>query len=226
VSGNGQITGYCKMGSVMGSVSKESLLCSPGERLSAFIDGEWFDEPGHADGLLAGLNGADRAAWSEYHLIGDALRSDDLAAHPAASNAFLRVFAARLEAEPHLLAPAPAPAVRGKSGRLSLFGRRVVPGLAIAAAAATLTWIVVPQLQRIDGSPSALQTAAVAGRHDPVQTVAMAGAPNSSGTGEVNIIRDARLDQYLEAHQQFAQQPVVPGSAPFIRAAALTSQGQ
>jgi sigma-E factor negative regulatory protein RseA len=212
----------------MGSVSKKSLLCSPGERLSAFIDGEWFDEPGHADGLLAGLNGADRAAWSEYHLIGDALRSDDLAAHPAASDAFLRVFSARLEAEPHLLAsaPAPAPAARGKSGRLSLFGRRVVPGLAIAAAAATLTWIVVPQLQRIDGSSSALQTAAVAVRHDPVQTVAMTGAPSSSGAGEGNIIRDARLDQYLEAHQQFAQQPVVPGSAPFIRAAALTSQGQ
>ncbi len=210
----------------MGSVSKESLqLCSPGERLSTFIDGEWFDEPGHADGLLAGLSSDDRAAWSEYHLIGDALRSDDLAAHPAASKAFLRDFAARLEAEPHLLAPAPAPAAR-KSGRLSLFGRRVVPGLAIAAAAATLTWIIVPQLQRIDGSPSAMQTAAVAVRHDPVQTVAMAGAPNSSGAGEVNIIRDARLDQYLEAHQQFAQQPMVPDSAPFIRAAALTSQGQ
>jgi sigma-E factor negative regulatory protein RseA len=211
----------------MGSVSKESLLlCSPGERLSAFIDGEWLDEPGQADGLLAGLNGADRAAWSEYHLIGDALRSDDLAAHPAASNAFLHVFAARFEAEPHLLAPAPASAARGKPGRLSLFGRRVVPGLAIAAAAATLTWIVVPQLQRIDGSPSALQTAAVVVRHDPVQTVAMTGASNASGAGEVNIIRDARLDQYLEAHQQFAQQPVVPDPAPFIRAAALTSQGQ
>jgi sigma-E factor negative regulatory protein RseA len=209
----------------MGSVSKESLICSPGERLSAFIDGEWFNEPGHAEGLVAGLTGADRVAWSEYHLIGDALRSDDLAGHPAASNAFLRVLAARLEAEPHLLAPAPSPAARGKSGRLSLFGRRVVPGLAIAAAAATLTWIIVPQLQRVD-SPSALRTAAVAVPHDPVQTVAMAGAPNSSGAGEVNIIRDARLDQYLEAHQQFAQQPMVPDSAPFIRAAALTSQGQ
>jgi sigma-E factor negative regulatory protein RseA len=42
---------------------------------------------------------------------------------------------------------------------------------------------------------------------------------------EANIIRDASLDQYLEAHQQFSQQPVVPGSMPLIRAAA-TSQGQ
>ncbi len=43
---------------------------------------------------------------------------------------------------------------------------------------------------------------------------------------DANIIRDASLDQYLEAHQQFAQQPVMPGSMPLIRAAAVTTQGQ
>jgi sigma-E factor negative regulatory protein RseA len=107
------------------------------------------------------------------------------------------------------------------------FGRRIVPGFAVAAAAAMLTWIVVPQLQHVDGQQAALQSAASA-RHDPVQTVAMTSpaAGAAGGSGELNIIRDARLDQYLEAHQQFAQQPVVPGSAPFIRAAAVTSQGQ
>jgi len=42
---------------------------------------------------------------------------------------------------------------------------------------------------------------------------------------EANIIRDASLDQYLEAHQQFSQQPVMPGSTPLIRTAA-SSQGQ
>jgi sigma-E factor negative regulatory protein RseA len=208
----------------MGSVSKESQQGSRGERLSAFIDGEWPGGAGHVDDLLSGLNGAERVAWSEYHLIGDALRSDDLAVHPAASSAFLRGFAARLEVEPHVLAPATA--LRGNVRRLSLFGRRVVPSLAVAAAAATLTWIVVPQLRHADGQQAALQTAAVTARHDPEQTVLMA-APGSAGAGgELNIIRDARLDQYLEAHQQFAQQPVVPGTAPFIRASALTSQGQ
>jgi sigma-E factor negative regulatory protein RseA len=43
---------------------------------------------------------------------------------------------------------------------------------------------------------------------------------------DANIIRDASLDQYLEAHQQFAQQPVMPGSMPLIRAAAVSTQGQ
>jgi sigma-E factor negative regulatory protein RseA len=43
---------------------------------------------------------------------------------------------------------------------------------------------------------------------------------------DANIIRDASLDQYLEAHQQFAQQPVMTGSMPVIRAASVSTQGQ
>jgi len=212
----------------MGSVSRESQQGSRSERLSALIDGEWSGGAEHVDDLLRGLSGTEHSAWSEYHLIGDALRSDDLAVHPAASGAFLRGFAARLEAEPHMLAPAAAPASasHGNARRLSRLGRRFLPGLAVAAAAATLTWIVVPQLQHTVGQQSVLQSAAVPAQRNSVQTVAM-GAQGSPGAGgEVNIIRDARLDQYLEAHQQFAQQPVVPGSAPFIRASALTLQGQ
>jgi sigma-E factor negative regulatory protein RseA len=54
-----------------------------------------------------------------------------------------------------------------------------------------------------------------------MQRVAMNAAPTQDG----NIIRDARLDEYLEAHQQFAQQPAMADSMPFVRAA-LTTQGQ
>ena len=62
--------------------------------------------------------------------------------------------------------------------------------------------------------------------------VASVGAPQNNAMQRVtvaqdaNIIRDARLDQYLEAHQQFAQQPVVAGSMPLIRAAVTTTPGQ
>ena len=89
------------MGSIMGSVSMHAQANSPtssrGERLSAFVDGELHgDEPNN---VLAGLDHEDRAAWSCYHLIGDALRSDDLAMNPAASQAFMSGFAARFESE-------------------------------------------------------------------------------------------------------------------------------
>ncbi|WP_345811180.1 RseA family anti-sigma factor [Paraburkholderia sp. PREW-6R] len=206
----------------MGSVSVQSYASSRGERLSAFVDGELFGEEHlNLDKFISDLDGDDRAAWSSYHLIGDALRSDELAVSPAASSAFLNGFAARFESEPHVLAPAAQPV----AARLLALRRRVVPAFAVAAAAATLTWIVVPQLQ---GVPGGSQVASV--QHgDALQRVAVASVPTATAqpvAQDANIIRDASLDQYLEAHQQFAQQPVMPGSMPLIRAAAVSSQGQ
>ncbi|MDE1183688.1 RseA family anti-sigma factor [Paraburkholderia sp.] len=208
----------------MGSVSMQSQASSRGERLSAVVDGELFGEA-HLNKFISELNSEDRATWSHYHLIGDALRSDDLAVSPAASAAFLSGFAARLESEPHLLAPSAVPAAR----KLLAFRRRVVPAFAVAAAAATLTWIVVPQLQGVPGGPGVAQIASVQSHGDSVQRVAMASVPAATlqpVVQDANIIRDASLDQYLEAHQQFAQQPAMSGSMPLIRAAAVTTQGQ
>jgi len=107
----------------------------------------------------------------------------------------------------------------------------VVPAFAVAAVAATLTWIVVQQLQGVGGTGvGGAQVASVSSHGDAVQRIAMASVPVATAQPAIqdaNIIRDASLDQYLEAHQQFAQQPVVPGSMPLIRAAAaVTTQGQ
>lgn len=209
----------------MGSVSMQSQAGSRSERMSAFVDGESLDELGNISQFLADLKNEDRAAWSDYHLIGDALRSDDLAGRPAASSAFMASFSQRFEAEVHVLAPAALSALSSAKSRAGMLRRRVVPAFAVAAAAATLTWIVVPQLQGVDSHGGA-QIASVA--PDSMQRVAMASLPAATARPavvEANIIRDASLDQYLEAHQQFSQQPVVPGSMPLIRAA-VTTQGQ
>jgi sigma-E factor negative regulatory protein RseA len=195
---------------------------SQGERLSAFVDGELLDGE-HPNTILAALGREDRATWSCYHLIGDALRSDDLAVSPATSSAFLNGFAARFESEAHVLAPVSVPATR----RLLALRRRVVPAFAVAAAAATLTWIVMPQLSGV--RTGVTQVASVAPHADSVQRVAMASMPAATtaeaNVSDGNIIRDASLDQYLEAHQQFGLQPVVSGSMPLLRAASLTTQG-
>jgi sigma-E factor negative regulatory protein RseA len=208
------------MGSIMGSISMQSVPGSRGERLSAFVDGELPGDE-HSSSTFSDFDRGDRAAWSSYHLIGDVLRSDDLALAPATSDAFMARFAARLESEPHVLAPA-ASSAAASTGLLVGLRRRMVPTLAVAAAAATLTWIVVPQMRGIGGGQGAAQVASVqVPRSDNVQRVAMANVPQ-----EGNIIRDAQLDQYLEAHQQFAQQPVMMDSTPLIRSAALTTQSQ
>ncbi|KDB08440.1 anti sigma-E protein, RseA [Burkholderia sp. lig30] len=205
----------------MGSVNTQSHACSRGERLSALVDGETFDGPDYGQ-FVAELDRVDRAAWAHYHLIGDALRSDELTLAPARSESFMTRLSAQLDSEPHLLAPVAAPVTR----KLLALRRRVVPAFAVAAAAATLTWVVVPQLQGVNG-PGGVQVASVgAPEQNGLQRVTVAQARSQPGLQDVNIIRDASLDQYLEAHQQFAQQPVVTGSMPLIRAAVTTTPGQ
>ncbi|MDE2275926.1 MAG: sigma-E factor negative regulatory protein, partial [Burkholderiales bacterium] len=49
-----------------------------------------------------------RQKWHAYHLIGDVLRSDELAAPRGRDAAFLGALRQRLAAEPVVLAPAPA----------------------------------------------------------------------------------------------------------------------
>ena len=76
------------------------------EQLSALADGE-LDER-RCRGCLRRLARATqpvRASWQAYQLIGDVLRSDDLATDPARDAEFLARLRARLASEPVVLAP-------------------------------------------------------------------------------------------------------------------------
>ena len=75
--------------------------------LSALADGDATDSEA-ARAFQAWRDDPDaRASWHAYQLIGDVLRSDDLAAEPAADAAFLVALRARLATEPVVLAPQP-----------------------------------------------------------------------------------------------------------------------
>ncbi len=204
----------------MESISTQLPIGSRSEQLSALIDGEWLDEAGMSR-FFTGWSPEEQATWECLHLIGDTLRSEELALEPAVSARFLRNFSARFASEPHVLTPALPLAARLR--------RRAVPVVAAAAALATLSWIVVPQLQRMmDGAPSDAQMVVTSVAPDALQRVAVARAPAHSvgQPAAINIIRDANLDQYLEAHRQFAQQSVVNDTMPVIQAAVVTAQGQ
>src|SRR3990167_3180182 len=119
------------------------------EQISAFADGEMVES--HPETVLAALGQQEgRCTWDLYHHIGDVLRSDDMAF--ALRPDFAARVAARLEAEPTIVAPRPnsmpvrqrfASSRAGTSSRL--FHRFGIPG-ATAAAVAAVAFIAAPQL--------------------------------------------------------------------------------
>lgn len=200
------------------------------EQISAFADGEMAES--HPDAVLAALRQQEgRCTWDVYHHIGDVLRSDDMAF--ALRPDFAARLAARLEAEPTIVAPQSNPvAVQqrigaergGDSNRL--FQRFGIPGAA-AAAVAAIAFIAAPQLM-----------VAVTGHRDaaaPVIATATSGGPRPANSGTVEahsemvavnaqegvILRDPRIDDYLIAHQRFS--PSVYSTAQYARSAAFSN---
>src|SRR5688572_30452696 len=82
----------------------------PRQRLSELVDGE--ADAGSVQRACAAWRESPsmRASWHAYHLIGDVLRSDDLAHPVERDEAFLASLRSRLAAEPVVLAPAAAAA--------------------------------------------------------------------------------------------------------------------
>jgi len=169
--------------------------------LSSLMDGEadasavlkvsvlWRDDP------------AARSTWHAYHLIGDVLRSDDLASPPAHDAAFLAALRVRLAAEPALLAPSPVPAAVPLRRRQAwLVPASVAAGFVAVAGVLLVMRLSAPEpaaapvlasrsvtangVQRVDTSPAA----------SPL--LVLSGAP-----GDARVIRDAQLDAYLRAHR-------------------------
>jgi len=102
------------------------------EQLSALADGE---VDAAAAGAACGAWKTDaelRRTWHAWHLIGDVLRSEDLASSAERDQRFLVALRGRLALEPVVLAPEARPAaVAAASGR-RLGGRWLVPS-AVAA---------------------------------------------------------------------------------------------
>ena len=194
------------------------------ERLSAMVDGEtddaavrlactqWRDQPELA------------STWREYHLIGDVLRSDDLASTAAHDASFLQSLRVRLSAEPTILMPAlpapgdPAPARTPYESRRSWLAASAVAAGFMAVAG------VLVVLRGPDASPDGARLAQDrAGSGVVLASDVTMGPPAEPVPGlvrDADLIRDARLDQYLKAHKQFAGTSALSAPTAFVRSAA------
>ncbi len=164
-------------------------------RLSAALDGD-------AEALAEACRdfrddvGA-RSTWHAYHLIGDVMRSSELA-QPARRDAdFLASLRERLAAEPVVLAPAPVVAPRR---------RWSMP----AAAAASVAGVAVVAGALVMSRPDAVQEApgfAAAPGLVPVQQLQQAQTtqpvlqPQARPVARNGMLRDERLDEFLRVHQ-------------------------
>jgi sigma-E factor negative regulatory protein RseA len=121
-----------------------------------------------------------RQVWDTYHLIGDVMRSQDLAIQP--SERFYARVSAALAAEPAIVAPAPL--VRHHAWRLGL------SGLAVAAAVASVVWMVRPFMSGSEAPPAApvLAQASESEAADPALADYMAAHQDMAGAGPVRQV--------------------------------------
>lgn len=173
------------------------------QHLSSLVDGECPQAV--ADGLCDRWRTDDRLRddWHVYHLIGDVLRSDDLADPAGHDNAMLQALRQRLAVEPVPLAPAPLTA------RLPapVPARRWLAPAAMVAGVVAVGVVTVALRAESGSGPSGWnkQPVAVAPSADPGSTRQVTTvAPPASGPGLIfdrQLLRDARLDALFEAHR-------------------------
>lgn len=219
------------------------------EQWSACMDGEL--EAAEADQLLSAWRKGDARAdtWRTYHLIGDVLRSPELAIDDAArEHDFLVGIRERLAAEPLIVAPSPlstpATAAAGTRGLRLQWPHwatwLAASGFVVMAAVAVVS--TTGMSQKIPGA----DMLAIADRPDvtvPVAAPAGAAAETVSATASNDssdqvssglrlvdtqsgaLIRDKRLDAYMSAHSQFGASTAL-GAAGYLRGVAIDDPDQ
>lgn len=189
------------------------------ELLSAMVDGELRGE--ELEQALACAESAEGcASWELYHLVGDVLRSPDLAHH--SQHNLLTGLRAQLAQEPALQlqssqlqqvaagmeqTQAPVVALRDPAANHSVFRWKVAASFATVAAMAALGWNLVATT--VDGQGAQLASA------PGVNSSVVVATENGS------VLRDPRLDALLANHQQYASRASLQTPADFLRNASF-----
>jgi sigma-E factor negative regulatory protein RseA len=201
------------------------------EMVSALADGELHgDAFARAMDALATDAGA-RESWHAYHLVGDVLRSAELAS-PSNGADFVARFRARLQQEQAAVASKPASlplhddlhhaAARVATARAPAnapgFGWPLLAGVASLTAVAAIAWNVLGGAGITTPATAELAQAAT-------QPPQQAQPPRVEAARPV-MIRDARLDELLAAHRQAGGASALQMPAGFLRNATFESPGR
>ena len=215
------------------------------EQLSALADGELEADAASSTCACWRTESSARATWHAYHLIGDVLRSDDLAADPARDAAFIGALRSRLAAEPRVvdfraghaddgIDEWPASAVVAAANLPARTGSWRWKAASAIAAGFVLVAGGLMLMRAVDPGSPATQIAArgdgATGSGNAMDRSlrdgpAGAGSVLTTGTIVANangaLLRDARLDNYLAAHKQFAGSSALGVPSAFVRSATV-----
>ena len=176
------------------------------ELVSALADGQLTGEDFARGVEAAASDPLGREAWIAYHVIGDVLRSRELAAG-VQPDAFLGRLKLALQQERALSPPPPsaqtfrvAPPSQSAANDSS-FRWKIVAGFASVAAVAAITWSVA------GGGPGKPEQAQLATNSGTVL------APSERGV----MIRDPQLDEFMAAHRQLGGASVLQMPAGLVR---------
>ncbi|MBX9935627.1 MAG: sigma-E factor negative regulatory protein [Burkholderiaceae bacterium] len=217
------------------------------EQLSALADGQLPDEE-WASALDFAATDEGRETWQVYQLIGDVLRSPELARQTHDDGAFLARLRQGLAQEPlHGMPPPPVAAattppqlpeipqpatfVPKAAANDSVFRWQMLAGVASLATVAALAWSTWSGSQAPAGQQWATavpSTASeVASRTAPLAaapaTVTAANSPTNPASHPQVMLRDPRLDELLAAHQRFHGASALQLPADFLRNANFES---
>jgi len=210
-----------------------------------------------ADGVLHGdaltetlrqlaLDDDARKRWHAYHVVGDVLRSSDLA-DAAGDLAFLGRLEARLALEPASTMPVPAIAVQSAGVEVvrpsmkpaannDVFRWKVAAGFASLAAVAAIGWQSLqwqsPSAGAVLAQSSASQSQSSLpsqsqGTSADFQSVSLdfspAGAPAASQAPPV-MLRNAQLDELLAAHSRAVGGAALQSQSRMLRNVSVTEE--
>lgn len=164
------------------SASQERSEDAARQCMSDLMDGRV--DPAHVEEACTTWSSESRAreSWHAYHLIGDVLRSEELAAPVAADAAFVLALRQRLATEPVHLVP------RAPTHRTPTRWRSV----SVAAVAGVVVVLGVVTVLKSGGPGLGAGPAVDLASAGPPAEVVMTG----------KLIRDAQLDRYLAAHRR------------------------
>jgi len=175
------------------------------EHLSSLIDGELDAEEAAAvlDALCRDPELQRR--WSELQLVGDALRSAEVAA--CHEDGFCERVRNALATEPTVLAPRrPArPAWR----------RYSLPGLAVAASVAAVAFVAVPLLRA--PAPDVMAQKQIPATAPAAVSTAVLASSQPEARAAAAIANARALDPYFAAHRELTGGSPLPRAAAYLR---------